>query len=137
MQHVAPQLAMIDAPVLVRGGNKEYPITPRQVSPSPVNLYINFALSLRFMALKEFVPAPQTHVSLCRTLGGGGTWREKKRSATKRFHFSAAHSFCIAHMFSCTLVFEGQNALTRHCTFSVSFICELLCFSCEFVHFSP
>lgn len=72
------------------GGIKEYPITPRQVSPSPVNLYINFALSLRFMALKEFVPAPQTHVSLCRTLGGGGTWKEKKQCATKRFHFSAA-----------------------------------------------
>lgn len=62
------------------GGRKEYPITPRQVSPSPVNLYINFALSLRFMALKEFVPAPQTHVSLCRTLGGGGTWRKKKKT---------------------------------------------------------
>lgn len=122
------------------GGIKEYPITSRQVSPSPVNLYINFALSLRFMALKEFVPAPQTHVSLFRTLRGvevpGG--KKKKQSATKRFHFNAAHSFCIVHMFSCILVFEGQNASTHYCMFSVSFICEqLLCFSCEFVHFSP
>lgn len=35
----------------------------------PVNPYIHFLVSLHFMALKEFVPAPQTHVLLCQNVG--------------------------------------------------------------------
>lgn len=52
-----------------------------------MNPYINVAVSLRFMVLKEFVPGPQTHVSLCGAVGGtpGG----KRRSTTEPFRRTA------------------------------------------------
>lgn len=119
------------------GGIKEYPITPRQVSPSPVNLYINFALSLRFMALKEFVPAPQTHVSLCRTLGGGGTWREKKTECNKTVSLQCSSQFLHSSRVFMYFSFWRTKRFNTPLYFFFSFICELFCFSCEFVHFSP
>lgn len=94
IQHVSPQLAMIDAPVLA-GKKKEEGSHYTQTGVSiPANPYINFAVSLWFIALKEFVPVPQTHVSLCRTVGGtpGG----KIRSTTEQFHCTAAHSFLLS-----------------------------------------
>ena len=51
-----------------------------------MNPYINFLVSLWFTVLKEFVPHPQTHVSLCRN-GGGPSWRRKQRSTKKGFLF--------------------------------------------------
>lgn len=69
------------APVLVEKVETVLHYTQTGVS-IPMNPYINFAVSLRFMVLKEFVPVPQTHVSLCRTVGGtpGG----KNRSTNKK-----------------------------------------------------
>lgn len=72
---------------------ESYPITPQTGVSIPLNPYINFAVSFPFMALKEFVPAPQTHVLLCRTVGGtpgGKSWR-----TTEQFHCS-----CRTHFFA-------------------------------------
>lgn len=77
IQHVSLQLAMIDAPVLAGKKKKKVSHYTQTGVSIPVNPYINFAVSLWFIALKEFVPAPQTHVSLCRTVGGH-TWRQNQ-----------------------------------------------------------
>lgn len=47
-----------------------YPITPQTGVSMPLDPYINFAVSLVFMALKKCVAVLQTHVLLCKTAGG-------------------------------------------------------------------